>query len=160
MKVDKLLEDIFSILKPFDGVFLNELIDSIPNRKQAISEIKRTDYTGKFATDYYANARVEAAGGITWFKLINGNSIETIENKLRTIEKTKIEVRNSKIKQKLLKAGIVDVISLVSNTSEDGFTGSWNILTNTGNKLITLDIITAGGYNVQCIHNRIMVNIK
>ena len=71
--------------------------------------------------------------------------------------KQKHEKRNYKIAEKLIKAGVtnIDAINFEIEYGND-FTGSWII---DGHK-VTIKVIFAGGYNIQCLHNRVLCNVK
>ena len=71
--------------------------------------------------------------------------------------KAKHEKRNYKIAEKLIKAGVtnIDTINFKIEYGND-FTGSWII---DGHK-VTIKVIFAGGYNIQCLHNRVLCNVK
>ena len=66
------------------------------------------------------------------------------------------ENRNERIAKKFEKAGISDIASddLVVVYGKD-FCGKWII----GGHLVKLDVIWAGGYNIQCLHCRVLCKI-
>ena len=76
----------------------------------------------------------------------------------RVIKRTKRthESRNQRIAQKFEKAGISEIDSndLVVVYGKD-FCGQWII----GGHLVKLDVIWAGGYNIQCLHCRVLCKI-
>ena len=67
------------------------------------------------------------------------------------------ENRNKRIAQKFEKAGIADIDSddLVVIYGED-FCGEWVI----DGHHVKLDVIWAGGYNIQCLHCRVLCSVK
>jgi len=67
------------------------------------------------------------------------------------------ENRNKRIAQKFEKAGIADIDSddLVVIYGED-FCGEWVI----NGHHVKLDVIWAGGYNIQCLHCRVLCSVK
>ena len=71
--------------------------------------------------------------------------------------KQKHKARNEKIAKKLEQAGVTD-IDAINFEIEYGndFIGSWII---DGYK-VTIKVIFAGGYNIQCLHNRVLCNVK
>ena len=77
----------------------------------------------------------------------------------KTIKETKNkhEARNYKIAKKLEKAGVTN-INAINFEIEYGndFTGSWVI----DGHNVTIKVIFAGGYNIQCLHNRVLCNVK
>jgi len=81
---------------------------------------------------------------------------EHIEKTTKETQK-KHEARNYKIAKKLEKAGVtnIDAINFEIEYGND-FVGSWII---DGHK-VTIKVIFAGGYNIQCLHNRVLCNVK
>ena len=77
----------------------------------------------------------------------------------KTIKETKKrhEARNYKIANKLQKAGVdnIDAINFEIEYGND-FSGSWVI----DGHNVTIKVIFAGGYNIQCLHNRVLCNVK
>lgn len=78
------------------------------------------------------------------------------------LRKTKatIKARNANIANKLIKAEITQVLSSVFTRTSDGFNGIFKVETNKGPKVVTVDTIYAGGYNIQCFHIRVLVKVK
>jgi hypothetical protein len=77
----------------------------------------------------------------------------------KTIKETKQkhEARNYKIAKKLEKAGVnnIDAMNFEIEYGND-FTGSWVI----DGHNVSIKVIFAGGYNIQCLHNRVLCNVK
>jgi len=71
--------------------------------------------------------------------------------------KKKHEARNYKIAKKLEKAGVTNInaINFEIQYGND-FSGSWII----DGHNVTIKVIFAGGYNIQCLHNRVLCNVK
>jgi hypothetical protein len=75
----------------------------------------------------------------------------------RVIKRTKRthESRNQRIAQKFEKAGISEIDSDLVVLYGKDFCGKWII----GGHLVKLDVIWAGGYNIQCLHCRVLCTI-
>lgn len=79
-----------------------------------------------------------------------------VEREIKRTKRTHAN-RNKRIAQKFEKAGIADIDSddLVVIYGED-FCGEWVI---DGHR-VKLDVIWAGGYNIQCYHCRVLCSVK
>lgn len=152
-----LMKTITEVLKEYDAQVVAGLIASIPVRREKVSIVRATKFTGQYATAQKAYALIEAAGGKGWLEMLRHGSINEI---IAKAEAMKAEVRNAKIAVKLNKAGIVAVTGFDSNRTVDGFTGRWTVETDKGIKSVFIDVILAGGYNIQCLHHRVLVNVK
>jgi hypothetical protein len=78
-----------------------------------------------------------------------------IERVTKRVEKTH-EARNQRILNKMVKAGItsIDVDDFRVIYGED-FEGCWVI----GGNLVSINVIWAGGYNIQSLHQRVLVKV-
>jgi hypothetical protein len=107
-------------------------------------------YTTLFAT----------AGGKTWYNILNGRNEaminEFVEKNCRAIA----EKRNANIARKLNKEGITAVTASEVAYTSDGFNGSFKVETDKGNKIVNIQTIYAGGYNIQCFHQRTLVKVR
>ena len=155
-----LTKQLFDILSEYDAKTLQSQIDTIQVRRDALKEIKREDFKHfSHPSIAIAYAKIKAVGGKSWYSLLL-NSDQYIIDRLTKQEEAKVAKRNFKISEKLQKAGIKEIKEFQSTTSRDGFEGVWNVDTEQGPKKIILDVILAGGYNIQCLHARILVKVK
>lgn len=159
----ELMKQIAEVLADYDHQVLEGLIASIPARREALAKVRERydagEFKGKYASIDCAHARIAAAGGKVWVELLrNGNKYVT--EYLNKTEHIKAEARNAKIAAKLNDAGITEVTSNESNRSAEGFTGRWSVETDKGMKHVFIQVILAGGYNIQCLHHRVLVNVK
>ena len=78
-----------------------------------------------------------------------------IERAIKSLQKTHA-ARNQRILNKMVKAGItsIDVDDFRVIYGED-FEGCWVI----GGHLVSINVIWAGGYNIQALHQRVLVKI-
>ena len=162
MRARDLYKQISTILQDYDAQVLQGLIDSIPARRAAVEAVRarRAEYTGKDGSYRYGAALVDAAGGKGWSTLLSNGPAIIIAH-LRKTEAAKVAARNAKIAAKLAKVSEVAEITDVREVrSPDGFTGRWTLGTDAGNKVVHLQVILAGGYNIQCLHQRVLVNIS
>lgn len=157
MNATVLMQEIAEALKEYDAQVVAGLIASIPARREKVAAVRATKFTGQYATEQKSYAMIEAAGGKGWLEMLRHGSINEI---IAKTEAMKAEARNAKIAAKLNKAGITAVTGFNGNRTADGFTGRWTVETDKGIKSVFIDVILAGGYNIQCLHHRVLVNVK
>lgn len=162
MSAIKLMQQIQEVLAGYDAKVLQSLIDSIPRRREALKALsdRRAEFAGKYATTNYAYAQIEAAGGKGWLEMLRGCNNAMVIERVTKQEAAKAEVRAAKIAAKLNKAGITEVTDGEAAHTTDGFNGYWKVMTDKGAKTVKLEVIGAGGYNIQCYHYRVLVNIR
>lgn len=162
MSAIKLMAQIREVLAGYDAKVLQSLIDSIPVRREALKAVSARwnagEFTGKYATNYYASAQIEAAGGKSWMENLRYGNAALIE-RLTKQEAGKAELRAAKIAAKLNKAGVKEVIDGDAERTSDGFNGWWKVETDQGTKFVRLEVIGAGGYNIQCYHYRVLCKV-
>lgn len=100
------------------------------------------------------------AGGKTWYNAFYGRSTaDVLEIMAKSCART-VASRNASIAAKLEKAGVTAVTDSSFSHTTDGFNGVFKVTTDKGPKLVTVDTIYAGGYNIQCLHLRVLVKVK
>lgn len=108
---------------------------------------------------YYAQL-FAVAGGKTWYNVLGTVYNDRVEDFITKNCKATAEKRNAMIARKLEKAGVTEVSSTTYNRTNDGFNGTFVVETNAGRKVATVDSIYAGGYNIQCLHMRVLVKVR
>ena len=102
----------------------------------------------------------DAAGGKTMFHIIQyGVGKGTVEF-LTKNAKARSEKRNLKIAKKLQDASVTSITETNYVSTSDGFNGVYRVDTDAGEKVILINTIYAGGYNIQQAHLRVLVKVK
>lgn len=160
--MDKILEELNTLFAPMDEVVRENARKWGIERASALREFKKSDEYKNLRSDQWAlyDKLFAMAGGKTWYSVLNGrNDAGVIEVMDKNTDAT-IKKRNASIAVKLTKAGVTNVVSSEFTHSNDGFNGVYVVDTNSGKKKVTIDTVYAGGYNIQCLHLRVLVKIK
>lgn len=130
-------------------------------RVQALREFKQTaEYAGlnkKGAWGGVYDRLFAIAGGKTWYSAFEGRSLSMIEELMAKNSASVAKARNAKIAAKLAKAGVTEVTSAEVGYCKDGFNGYFRV---NGDKMVIIDSILAGGYNIQRLHQRGLVTVR
>ena len=160
----KIVAKLNEVFAPMDAEVLEASQEWAKGRVQAIREFKASEegqaMRRNFESDYYGNLHA-IAGGEAWYNVFDGRDAAMIEKFVTKNCKTIADKRNACIAAKLKKAGVTEVVLSEGFTkTRDGFNGVLIVNTDAGKKRATINTIRAGGYNVQCLHLRILVKVK
>ena len=157
----ELINQIQSVLAKYDTKALRALIDSIPLRRAAVAAIKREDYNGSYALLELSHAKILAAGGKSWHRLLRSASQTVVEIAITKKEAAKVASRNATFAAKIKKENIIRIDAFeVITDSDEGYCGRWKIITDRGARIIKLDVMSVDFYNVQCTHSRVTLKIQ
>lgn len=153
------MNELNAVFVDMDARVLEASKKWVLERRDAMYSFLDSDEAKEMKMQKYQKAW-DIAGGKTWYNVINGNSEEYILNFVEKNCKAIATKRNTSIAKKLEKAGVTEVISQEFERTNDGFNGVFGVMTNAGAKRIIIETIYAGGYNIQCLHLRVLVKVK
>lgn len=146
---------------PMDAEVLAKSQEWATERKAALVAFKETTTREQRANQWqYYNTMYNICGGKTWFNVFNNNNAAGIAAFVTKNCAAIAAKRNATIARKLEKEGVTEVLSTTFTRTNDGFNGVFGVVTNNGNKTVSVDTIYAGGYNIQCLHLRVLTKIR
>lgn len=158
MTTATLMKELTDVLAKFDADSLSGMINTIQPRRDALASAKEMYKNIRHDAYAYYPHLYDACGGKGWLELLR-NSNDYIIDRITKLENMKVESRNAKIAVKLDKEGITSIVGFDSASKGADFEGRWSVQTDKGIRHVILTVISAGGYNVQCHHYRILVRV-
>lgn len=148
-----------TMFAPLDERVLSESIKWAKERVAALRAYETSpDSNRKDQHNFYSKA-FAIAGGKTWYFIFHGRNEKMINEFMVKNCAATAAKRNATIARKLDKAGVTEVVSSDYQRSENGFDGTFKVKTNAGDKTVNVNTIYAGGYNIQCLHLRVLTKI-
>lgn len=149
---------IENLFKDLDADFTAKQIKWAAERVTAIKEFKATADRRALGEGEYYRQIWAVAGGKTWYNLFDGRNWAMIEPLVEKNCQRIFSTRNANIIAKLKKMGATEILDLENARSNGGIDGWFTVVTDQGKTTVTIETIIAGGYNIQCLHHRVLVN--
>lgn len=157
----ELIKQIQTVLEKYDSLSLRTMIESIPLRRAAVAAIKRDSFAGKYASLELSHARIIAAGGKSWYRILRIASQSVIETTLTKQEAAKAASRNAEFIAKIKKACVVRIdSSTVLTDSDTNYTACWKVITQKGSRTARLDVVFVSGTNVRYPYYKITFKLR
>jgi len=159
--INQIIDSLATVLKEEDDKNLVAKKEQTLARREALFAFCESEEYKSLKNVWEKFQRKTAvAGGKGAYIDMTTRSTDDLLNVVEKNHKDTIAKRNAMIAKKLEKAGVTNVESQKYTYNAGDITGFWVVGTDAGAKSVQIRTIIAGGYNIQCVHNRTLVKVK
>lgn len=156
-----ILETLTAAFADIDAADLAKEIEWARGRKAALDAFYASDeFIALKSNGGSVSERINSiCGDTSWYNVLLGSDAKIVAFCTKNSAKRAAK-RHAKIAKDLDKVGIMSVESAEVAVNNGGFDGVYRVTTDKGDKMVRINTIYAGGYNIQCLHTRVLVSVK
>ena len=163
--IKPIFDTVTKSLAEFDSVRLARQIADLTERYNDYiviigAECGSSEYANRVGSKSFGTELIDAGFPLGFHALFAYRTLAEVTRRHTVDFEMECLSRDYKIAKQLVKLQVNSVAVCNVVSSVDGFNGTFKVETNRGNKIVEIDTIFAGGYNIQRLHNRVLVKVK